>query len=179
MDKEKVLIIIDMQNDFITGSLANPEAEKIVPGIVDLINKWKDSIILTMDTHEDYNYFTSLEGEYLPVLHCVKDTEGWHINKDIEEAARKQGKIYHLGKPTFGYKYWNSFLNAKNGECAFSEIFLCGTCTDICVVSNALILKAMFPEVPIYVIKDLCAGTTPTKHLEALDVMESCQVKII
>lgn len=172
----KLLIIVDMQNDFIDGALANPEAQKIVSGIVEKIEEWDGPILLTMDTHEKETYLNSMEGKYLPIAHCIKGTEGWLINPEIDKAVDDHGFYFDIMKPTFGYKDWTSVL--KNIP-DIDEICLCGTCTDICVISNALILKAMFPEMPVKVFGNLCAGLTPEKHQAALNVMQSCQVEVI
>ncbi len=167
---DNVLIVIDMQNDFITGSLKNEDAKKIVNGICEKIKSFKGKIIATRDTH-NLDYLQTNEGKNLPIVHCVKNTSGWEIESQIlKELEKKDYKI--IDKPTFGYLgEWN-LENVKNIE-------ICGTCTDICVISNALILKAKYPDANVSVIKNLCAGLTEQKHNEALSIMESCQVKII
>lgn len=174
----KALIIVDMQNDFVTGSLANPSAQEIVPKIVDLIkSKEYDFVLTTMDTHQT-NYLETPEGKKLPVEHCILDTHGWHLVRDISEAIDTYhfSNCYGLLKPTFGTTQIAECLDAF-GE--FDEVTFCGTCTDICVVSNALILKAMRPNLTINVKADCCAGVTEAKHNAALTVMESCQINII
>lgn len=171
----KVLVIVDMQNDFITGTLANKEAEKIVAPICEYIKEFDGDIFLTLDTHTG-NYLNTNEGKSLPITHCIKGTEGWLINSDIfKTILEKQTPYYEIEKPTFGFKDWESFLNNNHVD----EIIMVGTCTDICVISNALILKAVCPESKIVVLKDLCAGLTPEKHEAALEVMRSCQIEVI
>lgn len=175
----KVFIIIDMQNDFITGSLANQEALKIVPKIVEKMKSLKEErIVLTYDTHEE-NYLNTFEGKKLPVEHCIRDTWGWEIESSIYEVASKKGFL-GVWKPNFGggqkiYNQMQELNNFKDPE----EIYMCGTCTDICVVSNALQLRTLYPNARIVIYKDLCAGLTPEKHEAALEVMRSCQIEVI
>lgn len=176
LDNQKFLIIIDMQNDFITGPLGTPEARNIVNKVYTKIREAKKSgtkIIFTRDTHFT-NYNKTLEGQNLPVSHCIIDTEGWQI---IPELPTNSAKIFN--KYTFGDRY----LAEELAECYnLSEenlIELCGVCTDICVVSNALMLRAFLPNVPISVDASCCAGTTLEKHKAALEVMKSCQIEVI
>lgn len=169
--REKILIIVDMQNDFLTGSLANEDAVKIVPGICELIKskKW-DKIIATRDTHSD-GYLQTSEGKHLPVEHCINGTAGHCIDSQIFEALR--GKNYQcIDKYNFGYSDWYCHIQEND------DITMVGTCTDICVVSNALMLKAQFPEANITVLKDLCAGTTKENHEAALQTMRMCQIEV-
>ena len=167
---KKALVIIDMQNDFIDGSLANPDAKAIIPAIVQRIREFDGAVFATRDTHAT-NYLQSPEGKHLPVEHCIKDTDGWQIQRDIL-AALQQKNATILDKPTFGYLGW--------GVLAYvDEVELVGTCTDICVVSNALILKAMFPALTVKVNAALCAGTSKTNHDAALQTMRMCQVEVI
>lgn len=168
----KLLIIVDMQNDFIDGTLANPDAQKIIPNMVEFINGWDGSIGITLDTHED-NYLDTQEGKNLPIKHCVLNTLGHMLNADIAKAIG--GRVsYTVMKPSFGFNNWKDFgLNIH-----FDEIVLVGTCTDICVISNALILKAAYPELKISVIENLCAGLTKEKHEAAIEVMKSCQIEV-
>lgn len=172
----KVLVIVDMQNDFINGTLANEAAQKIVPRIVHKIKHGDYSkIILTRDTHFD-NYLDTLEGENLPIKHCITGTEGWCVNKDIREACI--GRSYeYLDKRTFGIVddcKWD-YVFPDNIE----QITLVGTCTSICVVSNALILRALYPNVKIVVDASCCADVSIEKHRAALKVMKSCQIEVI
>ena len=173
--KKATLIIIDMQNDFITGALANPDAEKIVDPICELIKGWKGNIIATRDTH-DYNYLNTAEGKKLPIEHCISDTPGWCIEKRIARAlgevtAKKIVNKYN----SFGLG-WSS--NAINNDLR-EDVYIVGTCTDICVISNALVLKTVYPYKNFIVYEDLCAGTTPEMHKEAINVMKSCQIDIL
>ena len=175
-EKKKYLIVIDMQNDFITGSLQNKEAEKIVPSIAKIVRHFDGEVILTQDSH-NFNYLKTQEGKNLPVEHCIRGTNGWLIHKDIMDAIkyREDIKPYStriIEKEQFGYRYWNSSIHDA------SEIIICGVVTDICVVTNALMIKADHPEVPVKVLKDYCAGLNPEKHEAAISVMESCQIKI-
>ena len=175
----RILIVIDMQNDFIDGSLGTNEAEAIVPAVVEKMKGYeKEDIIATMDTHFD-DYMDTQEGKNLPVIHCIKGTIGWELREEIRHLVDEKN-IYE--KPTFGstvladkikYIYDNEL--AKGSEL---EIELVGLCTDICVVSNALLLKASMPEVKISVDSDCCAGVTPGKHEAALETMRSCQIEV-
>ena len=177
---KKLLIIIDMQNDFIDGSLANKDAQPIVEPITKLVGSWDGDIIFTRDTHLD-NYLDTLEGKYLPIPHCILRTSGWDINPIISDAANSNEKchIKYINKVSFGFFGWNDYLIYPNKEHIYDEIYICGTCTDICVVSNALILKSILTETPIKVYGNLCAGTTKEKHEAALEVMRSCQCEVI
>ncbi len=165
---KKTLIVIDMQNDFIDGSLGTKEAQAIVENVKKKIGEYAsrgDDIIFTRDTHGE-DYLDTPEGKKLPVKHCVKDTHGWHIADGLYVEGAKV-----IDKPTFGYTGWDS-MN-------FDEIEIVGLCTDICVVSNALILKAFFPEAEISVDTTCCAGVTPQSHKAALETMRMCQIDII
>lgn len=170
---EKVLVVVDMQNDFLTGSLANSQACKIVPDIITLINSPEyEQVIFTQDTH-DSNYLDTPEGKALPIPHCIKDTEGWEINEELLKTNKPCSKFV---KRTFGSIYLANYISTIPG---IKEVTFCGVCTDICVVSNALILKAVAPDLIINVMSDCCAGTTPEKHKAALEVMESCQINVL
>lgn len=171
----KFLIVVDMQNDFISGSLGTKEAEEIVPKVVEKINNFDGKILYTRDTHEK-DYLIKQEGKYLPVEHCIKDTKGWELQSEIE-AIRKEVPI---DKVTFGSVDLAEILNAQNkNDGDIEEITIVGLCTDICVISNALVLKAFMPEVPIVVDAACCAGVTPESHERALEAMKVCQIKII
>ena len=164
----KVLIVIDMQNDFVTGSLGSKEAQAIVPKVKAKIREYADRgdrIIFTRDTHGE-NYLETSEGKKLPVKHCIKGTEGWQI---VSELATEPCE--YVDKPSFGWLAWDDF---KEND----EIELVGVCTDICVVSNALILKAKYPDAAISVDASCCAGVTPEKHEAALETMKSCQLDV-
>ena len=164
----KTLIVIDMQNDFVTGSLGTKEAQAIVPNVKKKIQEYVnrgDQIIFTRDTHYS-NYLETQEGKMLPVEHCIYDTEGWEIVDELEVM-----NCIYVNKTSFG---WDGWLKLN-----YEEIELIGVCTDICVISNALILKAQFPEVKITVDASCCAGVTPELHEAALKVMRSCQINVI
>ncbi len=172
---KKILIVIDMQNDFIDAALGTPEAVKIIDTVKEKIRSYPaENVIATMDTHGE-NYMETQEGKFLPVPHCIKGSDGWKIRPDIA-ALLTGAKIYE--KPTFGSTAMAADLKALSEEEKI-ELELIGLCTDICVVSNALLLKAMMPEVPISVDAACCAGVTPGKHLSALETMRSCQVQVI
>ena len=164
----KTLIVVDMQNDFIDGSLGTKEAQAIVPNVKKKIQEYKnrgdDDHLYERDTHQS-DYLDTPEGKKLPVVHCIEGTKGWQIADGLEV----EGCTY-IDKPTFGWTHWN--------ERTFQEIEMVGLCTDICVVSNALILKATFPSVEITVDASCCAGVTPQTHLAALETMKMCQILV-
>ena len=170
----KILLVIDMQNDFINGTLGTPEAEAIVDRVAEEIAKYPaGDVIATRDTHPE-NYLETQEGRNLPVVHCVKDTPGWELHPKIA-AALKDAVI--IDKPTFGSKELAEKL-ALLAELDELEITLIGLCTDICVVSNALLVKAFLPETTVRVLADCCAGVTPESQRAALDTMRMCQIQI-
>ena len=168
----KLLIVIDMQNDFIDAALGTKEAQAVTGPVMEKIRSYPVSdVIATMDTHGE-NYMETQEGKFLPVPHCIRGTAGWEIRPEI--ASLLEGaKIYE--KPTFGSMALAADLKelSENEEL---ELEIVGLCTDICVVSNALLLKAAMPEVKISVDAACCAGVTPEKHLAALETMRSCQI---
>ena len=171
----KILIVIDMQNDFINAALGTKEAVAIVDAVKEKIRSYPAAdVIATMDTHGE-NYMETQEGKYLPVPHCIRGSDGWQIRPDIAELLAG-AKVYE--KPTFGSTALAEDLKAISGEEEI-ELELIGLCTDICVVSNALLLKAAMPEVKITVDAACCAGVTPEKHLAALETMRSCQIQVI
>jgi len=176
--KKRFLIVVDMQNDFIDGSLGTPEARAIVPAVVERIRQAKEAgetVIATMDTHEE-NYLDTREGRYLPVPHCIRNTEGWRIRPEV---AQLLGGCVSLEKPTFGSMNLVGLVGRLSEGADQIGMELIGLCTDICVVSNALLLKAAFPEADISVRRDCCAGVTPEKHEAALETMRSCQIDVI
>jgi nicotinamidase-related amidase len=179
---KKILIVIDCQKDFIDGSLSNEEAQKKVPNIVKKIEEFDgDAIIYTLDTHEE-NYLETKEGEKLPVAHCIRNTEGWMLNDAIADAIDKKVKegttVDVVEKPTFGSFELPIEVRALVGNDEFEAEFV-GFCTDICVVSNALILKAAaFETGNIYVDGTYCAGVTPESHHAALLTMQMCQINV-
>ena len=171
---QKVLVVVDMQNDFIDGALGTKEAVAIVPGVKEKIENFDGVVLFTRDTHETY-YLDTQEGKKLPVPHCIRDTEGWQIRSELD-ALRKTEPI---DKETFGSTDLAGELVALNEDEEIGSITLVGLCTDICVISNALLIKASLPEVPICVDATCCAGVTPESHENALKAMEACQIRII
>ena len=168
---KKVLIVVDMQNDFITGSLANPYAQAIIPNIKKKIAEYKangDKVYFTRDTHRT-NYLETNEGKYLPVEHCLFGTKGWEICDELDDKT-----CFHINKRSFGYTHWDEWLD-ENVKC----IEICGTCTSICVISNALTIKSLFREAEIVVDASCCACVTPESHQHALEVMKMCQINVI
>lgn len=164
---KRTLIVVDMQNDFIDGSLGTKEAQAIVENVKKKIEQYRangDEIIFTRDTHQA-DYLQTPEGKELPVEHCIEGTHGWEIAEGIDLPD-----CLHIDKPTFGWTKWNQY--------DFETIELVGLCTDICVVSNALILNAYFPEAEISVDASCCAGVTPESHEAALTTMKMCQIQI-
>lgn len=173
---ERYLIVIDMQNDFVTGSLGSKEAEKIVPNVMEKVNDFKGKIYFTQDTHDE-EYMSTQEGRCLPVKHCIYGTEGWELIDELKELKEeKQLKVFK--KNTFGSVELADALRRENEENGIKSVELIGLCTDICVVSNALLIKAFLPEIPVYVDAACCAGVTPESHMAALKTMESCQINI-
>lgn len=172
---KKFLIVVDMQKDFVDGALGTKEAVAIVPKVAEKIKNFEGEILVTYDTHHD-NYMESNEGKNLPVPHCIKDTEGWQLDPTVKAALK--GKEYsEIQKPTFGSVKLPDVIKYKAKGEDFS-LELIGLCTDICVVSNALLLKANFPEKEISVDPDCCAGVTPESHNAALLTMKMCQIKM-
>ena len=175
----KVLVAVDMQNDFIDGALGTKEAEAIVPGVAEKIRAFDGKVIATRDTHGEH-YLESEEGKHLPVVHCVKGTEGWEICGEVEEALRGKPWYLTIDKPSFGSVELGEYVKRLDEtEGPVAEITLIGLCTDICVISNALLLKSYLPEVPVRVDASCCAGVTPQSHAQALEAMKMCQVEIV
>lgn len=170
----KALIVIDMQKDFVTGALGSADAQNIVTNVETKIKEYRDngdSVIFTRDTHGD-DYTNTHEGKYLPVPHCIKNTDGWNVLDNLTSVA---GINYIcIDKPSFGYKGWSEYIDDET-----TSIELVGVCTDICVVSNALILRALYPEMNIKVDSKCCAGTSIEAHNAALTVMKSCHIDIV
>ncbi len=176
--EKKFLIIVDMQKDFIDGALGSAEAQAVVNNAVKRIRVCREAgyqVIATLDTHEA-DYMQTAEGKKLPVPHCIRGTEGWELNPLIREAM---GNGTLVEKPTFGSVRLPEMLRERTAEGDRMTIELIGLCTDICVVSNALLLKANFPEAQIAVNAECCAGVTPEKHRAALETMQSCQIDIL
>lgn len=177
----KVLVVVDMQHDFVDGVLGTPEAQAIVPNVAMKVARYRgdvDSVILyTRDTHYD-NYLETLEGKNLPVPHCIYGTKGWEIVPEVYI----EGDTAVVDKHTFGCHNIANHVQALVARCYESleidSIEIVGLCTDICVVSNALILKSVFTDIPIIVDSACCAGTSPSAHEKALDTMMSCQIEV-
>ena len=173
---KRYLIVIDIQNDFVTGSLGTPEAEAIVEPATAKARDFDGEVVFTKDTHGE-DYLESQEGRNLPVPHCIKGTWGWELVDELEAVRRERGaRVFE--KVTFGSTDLAEMLAAENAEEPIESIELIGLCTDICVVSNALLLKAFMPEVPIDVDASCCAGVTPEAHEAALATMRSCQIEV-
>ncbi len=173
---KRFLIVVDMQKDFVDGALGTKEAVAIVDNVVKLIEGFDGDVIATFDTHTE-NYMQTSEGKALPVPHCVKFTDGWTLNTAVAAALDNKGYTA-VEKPTFGSVTLPALLAERAGEEPLS-ITLCGLCTDICVVSNALLLKAHFPESEIVVDAACCAGVTPQSHEAALTTMQMCQIAVV
>ena len=174
---KKILVVIDMQNDFIDGALGTPEAVAIVENVkAKILSYPKENVFATRDTHHQY-YMDTQEGRNLPVPHCIRGTDGWQIRPEIAELIFPD---HIIDKPTFGSTQLAKLMEVlERREEDGIEIELVGLCTDICVVSNALLLKASMPETPISCDASCCAGVTPAKHEAALETMRSCQIRII
>lgn len=199
MEKIKVVIVVDMQNDFIDGALGTPEAQTIVPLVAETIHQFADphtAIIFTKDTHTD-NYMNTQEGQHLPVPHCIEGTDGHCIVDEVFNAwlSHAEGENSYMSgydaypvydenpirieKPTFGSVELQNILYDMNDRFEIEEITLMGVCTGICVLSNAILCKATLPEVPVNVVADCCACVTPESHRTALEAMKLCQINII
>ena len=172
-----ILLVIDMQNDFVDAALGTKEAVAIVPAVCDEIKKDYDLVICTRDTHHD-NYLETNEGKHLPVVHCVEGTDGWKLNDEVRKALEERGSYQIIDKPTFGSEELVSLLKEYDETEPIGRITLIGLCTDICVVTNALLVKTAFPEIPVNVKADCCAGVTPESHVAALKTMQMCQIEI-
>lgn len=168
-----LLVVVDMQNDFITGKLGTKEAQGIVDGVDKWIRKFRGHVVATMDTHSAIWYSKSQEGRKLPIPHCQINTPGWCLEDRIYKAINliPTGKV--IQKNTFG----SVDLIEHIGVREYDTVYFCGVCTDICVISNALLIKSHFPELELKVVENLCAGTTPENHEAALKIMESCQIE--
>lgn len=196
MDVNKLLVVVDMQNDVIDGSLGTKEAQEIVPKVIEKIKNFDGIIVTTMDTHDE-NYLSTQEGKNLPVKHCICGEDGWHLNEEVRKALlssemfcrndKQENAIWLLEnycKETFGSLELMDDCSDEFGEDGRShpedvEITLIGLCTDICVISNAMLLKAALPEAKIVVDASCCAGVTPESHKNALEAMKMCQIEVI
>ena len=167
----KILIVVDMQNDFIDGALGTKEAVSIVPYVKDIIESFDGKVYFTRDTHFE-NYMETQEGANLPIPHCIKGTDGWQIRAELDALRRTEA----IDKLTFGS---SALVEVLKNEKDIESITFVGLCTDICVISNAMVVKAFFPEVPLIVDAMGCAGVSPESHQRALEAMKVCQIKII
>ena len=175
----KALIVVDMQNDFVTDSLGSEDAQKIVPNVVQRVKDYLasgDKVFFTRDTHTPA-YLSTLEGKNLPVEHCIEGSHGWEIIDELKPFVEQAAGV--IDKPTFGSYKLVDTLEPLVANDEIREIELCGLCTDICVVSNALLLRARFHETPIMVESSRCAGVTQESHESALQTMRSCQIQVI
>ena len=166
---KKLLVVVDMQKDFVTGCLGTKEACEITDSVAEYVKNFDGDVVFTMDTHGE-NYMETQEGNKLPVPHCIKGSDGWEIVPELKSYANKV-----FEKPTFGSKELADFVT--NNE--YESITLIGVCTGICVLSNAILIKAFAPEIPVRVIAGLCACVTPDTHETALRAMETCQIEVV
>lgn len=171
---QDILIVVDMQNDFIDGTLGTKEAVAIVPRVKEKIASFSGPVIFTRDTHPE-NYMETQEGKNLPVPHCIKGTEGWQIRPELDRLRKTEP----VDKPGFGSVELGQMLLDMNEKEPIASVTLIGLCTDVCVISNALIIKAFLPEVPVRVDAACCAGISPESHDNALSAMAMCQVEIL
>ena len=172
-----ILVVVDMQNDFVTGALGTPEAREIAPRVADRVAEAAgrgEELLFTRDTHGP-DYLDTQEGRKLPVPHCVRGTEGWELVPELRESAA--GRTI-LDKPAFGSAELGRLLAERNGREPIRKVTLIGLCTDICVISNALLVKAFLPEAEIVVDAACCAGVTPESHRTALAAMRPCQITV-
>lgn len=169
-----VLVVVDMQRDFIDGALGTPEAVAIVPRVAEKIRGFDGLVLATRDTHTK-DYLSTLEGRNLPVTHCVLGTPGWEIHPEIAALLEETP----IDKPTFGSVELGESLRSLDKESGVESVTLVGLCTDICVISNALLVKAYLPQVPVLVDASCCAGVTPESHSNALDALRMCQIQIL
>ncbi len=169
-----VLVVVDMQNDFIDGALGTKEAVAIVPAVVKKIKDFDGTVLYTRDTHQS-NYMDTQEGRNLPIPHCIEGTDGWQLQPDVAALVTQEP----IDKPTFGSVALGEELVRMDGTERIERITLVGLCTDICVISNAMLIKAFLPEVPIQVDETCCAGVTPESHKLALEAMKACQIQIV
>lgn len=170
---KKVLVVVDMQKDFIDGALGTREAVAIVDNVAELVKSFDGEVIFTRDTHGE-DYLETQEGRNLPVVHCIEGTDGWQLDRKLQALRTDSMKIFD--KPTFGSVALAEYLRADR---EIGSVTLAGLCTDICVISNALLIKANMPEVEVCVVEKCCAGVTPQSHANALEAMKMCQVKIV
>ena len=170
---QKLLIVVDMQNDFIDGALGTKEAVAIVPNVKAKIENFEGTVLFTRDTHFE-DYMDTQEGHNLPVPHCIKGTEGWEIRPELEALRTTEA----IDKVTFGSSELPEKIATLNAEKPIESSTFVGLCTDICVISNVMVTKAFLPEVPVIVDAACCAGVSPETHKNALEAMKVCQVKV-
>lgn len=175
----KIVVVVDVQNDFVDGVLGTPEAQAAIKDIIDRLMQVRkeDFVIFTRDTHGEH-YLDTQEGKNLPVVHCVYRTPGWQIADNIDDIVLSEQRMY-INKPIFGSYTLIEEIADQIDMTSVDEVELFGFCTDICVISNALMIKSAFPELKVKVNAACCAGVTPAKHEAALEVMRSCQIEII
>lgn len=175
----KLLVVVDFQNDFIDGALGTPEAQAIVPNVVEKVKNWDGDIFFTADTHGE-NYMQTNEGKHLPVVHCVHDTDGWELRKEVAEVVRDKMDNDTFQKNTY-IKHTFGSVSLMERICleSYDYVEFIGLCTDICVASNAIMLKAFCPGIQIVVDPTCCAGVTPDTHAAALTTMKMCQIDIL
>lgn len=177
---KKLLVVVDMQNDFVTGVLGTKEAQEIVPAVTKFIKEFDGFVVVTQDTHYS-DYMDTQEGANLPVPHCIKDTNGWEIIPEIKNLVvdpEGNNRLTHtFEKETFGAEQFQSWLGMKCRDC--EEIHFVGVCTGICVISNAVLAKTVLPEAKIFIHKDLCACVTPESHERALESMKTLQMYVV
>lgn len=171
---QNFLIVVDMQNDFIDGALGSDMARSIVDGVAKKIKSFDGRVIFTRDTHNE-DYLETREGRLLPVPHCIKGTEGWQLHPEIAAMA---GSHVIIDKPTFGSEELASLLVSENEKEVVGEVTLVGLCTDICVISCAMLIKAALPETEVTVLSDLCRGVSDESHKTALSAMKACQINV-
>ena len=168
---KKILVVVDMQNDFIDGALGTAEAVAILPYVKEKIENFDGEVLFTRDTHAE-NYMDTQEGGNLPVPHCIKGTAGWEIRAELDALRRTEA----IDKLTFGSR---DLVDVLAREREIESITFVGLCTDICVISNAMVVKAFYPEIPLIVDARGCAGVTPESHARALEAMKMCQIKVV
>jgi len=172
----KYLVVVDMQKDFIDGSLGSAEAQAILPKVIEKIKNFPGTVVYTRDTHEE-NYLETLEGKKLPVVHCVRDTEGWKFQEDIQELITANRSLV-FDKETFGSIQMAGCLQGIDRMAPIDEVIVVGLCTDICVMANAVLIRTAMPNTPVRVDASCCAGSAPEAHRCALEAMKSLQIDV-
>lgn len=170
----RILVVVDMQNDFVDGALGTEEAVGIVPAVADRIERFEGRVLYTQDTHEN-DYMKTQEGMKLPVPHCIRGTQGWELCPQIKALCN----VVPIDKPAFGSVELGRMLKDIDSREKVESVTFVGLCTDICVISNAMIAKAFLPETEVIVDAACCAGVTPESHRQALEAMKVCQIKVM